>query len=79
MAETFPPSLPAPLRAGYTIKDQSRVRSSNVQKGPPRFELLSANAPSSAKVTWNLTEADFNTFEDFFFLDSGGWIKVIRY
>jgi hypothetical protein len=63
MAEIYPPGLRDVLVNGFTMVDQDRVQSNDVQIGPPRFELLSTSGPSFGGATWNFTRTDFQLFE----------------
>lgn len=59
----FPSTLPRP--SGYTLKPQNSTVRTDMEKGPARQRLLTQSAPTLIPITWNMTQAQFQVFENF--------------
>jgi hypothetical protein len=66
MALAYPENLPIPLVTSYSHPDSRKVRRNDVETGPPRFELLSADGPSFPSIQWLFKPLEFQVFEGFY-------------
>jgi hypothetical protein len=59
----YPCDMPLPLIESYSYIDQLQVRRNDVQVGPPRYSLLSEDAPTHFNIAFSFNEFEFRVFE----------------
>ena len=66
MAVAWLDRLPIPLIAGYSNQENNKVRSNDVETGPPRIELLSEHGFAMFNVAWSFSQIEMQLFEGWF-------------
>ena len=63
---TWPTTLPAPLIAGYGFSAQDQTLRTEMETGTPRVRRRTSARLDKLNADWHFTEAQFDTFRDFF-------------
>lgn len=63
---TFPTSLPAALRSGYGLTQQSQTIRTDMETGSPRVRRRSAVRIDHIDVGWVFTDTQMDTFRTWF-------------
>ena len=77
---TFPASLPRP--SGYKLKPQSAFIRTDMEKGPARQRKLTDSPPTLIPIRWNMTQAQFQVFENFYdttLVGGNDWFTIDLY
>lgn len=67
---TFPATLPAPMLGGYQANPQDQVVRTQMEVGTARARLRSTAKIDRVSVQWLFTDAQMQTFRDWWYLDS---------
>lgn len=65
----FPITLPAPLRAGYSVSPDSAVIRTDFDSGPARQRQRFTATPQKLEVSWRFTAAEMLEFRIFYKAD----------